>query len=70
MAIAQQLFDSYSIRKVPLSRSFVWLKDGWDTPPGGPTRNWWNSLTTGLADPATAPRWQAMSVHVLAAKIG
>ena len=30
MAIAHQLFDSYSIRQVPLSRPFVWLKDGWD----------------------------------------
>ena len=30
MAIAHQLFDSYSIRQVPLSRPFVWLKDGWN----------------------------------------
>lgn len=30
MAIAHQLFDSYSIRQVPLSRPFIWLKDGWE----------------------------------------
>ncbi len=30
MAIAHPLFDSFSIRQVPVSRPFVWLREGWD----------------------------------------